>query len=1118
MAEPSLDCQEIYKANQLCVALSEMMLLIGSTLDPDEIMRHIVFLSAKAIGCESARIAIREGNHWVLRYLYNLPETLKESSYTDEQLPHASLAMITKKPVAIEDAYTDNRTNIGVMKELGIRSVLVIPLLIKERVIGALFFNYHSQTIEFDKIEIDYAEKLSLAVAIALQNASHHQEQKRVNDELEKAKRLSDALNHIKTSIYSSLDTDQIMKNVLEDATLAVGAETAMIFSKEDDGWCVRYVNKLSQSLVGHCFSDDDVRHTAITAETREPLVITDARNDNRVNHRFIDMLQVRSLLDFPLLIKREVIGDLVFHYHSNVTEFTTPQINFVKSLQSSISLALENARLFEALKESDFRLKEAERIGKFGYFHFDRRTGKFTWSDGLFSIFGRDRSLGEPNLEELFHHYCTDPKCASIREQVAREEEGDFEVSIRRGEENLQLRILVHSVKDQAGSTIARLGSVLDVTDLKQAEKAVRQSDLFKQAILDCLPSHIAVINDAGEILNVNRPWLNFASENGQPDAKRVGVGANYLTICREAAKTDDYLAKEALEGIEAVLTGKLPLFSLEYPCFSPDEGRWFLMTVAPYTDDFRGAVISHIDISGRKRAEEELRQSKELSDATKSKLEAVINSMTDGLVVSDVNGNLQEFNPTALKLHGFATLEEAQQNLAHYTELFEIHDMEDKPLSLERWPISRALSGDFFTNFEIKVINRQTGHWFIGDYSGGPIRYESGKILYGLVTIRDVTEQKKAQQALLESETNYRTIFDSASDAIFIHDADTGKILDVNRKMLELYKYSREEAVYTTVMDLSGASDVTEDKVLSLIHSANSDHPMMFDWLGKDREGRLFWVEVSLKKVILQGKDRVLAIVRDISARKNAEENLKKALDQVNRSNRELEQFAYVASHDLKEPLRMISGYVLLLAKKYGGQLDERADTFIQYAVDGVKRMERLIEGLLNYSRISSTKPTDVDTGATFNDACANLAKVMDETQAEVSCENLPTICGDKTQMLQLFQNLISNALKYRRPDVKPQIQVSAQHAGKEWIFSVRDNGIGIEKNDHEKVFQIFSRLHTQEEIPGTGIGLAACKKIVEQNHGRIWLESSPGEGTTVFFTVPIHHQTNSIGGSHG
>jgi light-regulated signal transduction histidine kinase (bacteriophytochrome) len=243
-----------------------------------------------------------------------------------------------------------------------------------------------------------------------------------------------------------------------------------------------------------------------------------------------------------------------------------------------------------------------------------------------------------------------------------------------------------------------------------------------------------------------------------------------------------------------------------------------------------------------------------------------------------------------------------------------------------------------------------------------------------------------------------------------------------------------------------------------------------------------------------------------REIVVRKLAEEDLQKALSELERSNRELEQFAYVASHDLQEPLRMVASYVRLLEKKYRGQLDEKADQYIHFAVDGALRMQKLIEGLLAYARIGrGGEFMPVDTNDVVSQVVSDLSESLQESRAVITKDDLPTVTGDETQLIHLFQNLIRNAVKFRKPEVPPQVHVSAKKEGKEWVFSVRDNGVGIDQAYAERIFLIFQRLHTREEYPGTGIGLALCKKIVERHHGRIWVESAPGEGATFFFTIP-------------
>jgi PAS domain S-box-containing protein len=346
-----------------------------------------------------------------------------------------------------------------------------------------------------------------------------------------------------------------------------------------------------------------------------------------------------------------------------------------------------------------------------------------------------------------------------------------------------------------------------------------------------------------------------------------------------------------------------------------------------------------------------------------------------------------------------------------------------------------------------------------------------------------------------------------DAAANGIVITNPE-GTILWVNPAFTAVTGYPAEEALGQNPR---------------LLKSGKHDRPFYSDlwntilagkvWRGeltnRRKDGTPYVEEMTITPVLDEGGTirNFIAMKQDVTERKRAEEKLNLTVAELERSNKELEQFAYVASHDLQEPLRIVSGYTQLLGRRYQGQLDATANKFIACAVDGARRMQTLINDLLVYSRVGARakafEPADGTAG--LDQALANLKAAIEETGAVVTHDPLPTVIADNSQLVQLFQNLIGNAIKFHVAQ-PPRVHVAAEQKGNEWVFSVRDNGIGIDPQYAERIFIIFQRLHTREEYAGTGIGLAICKKIVERRGGRIWVESKLGTGSTFYFTVPV------------
>jgi PAS domain S-box-containing protein len=369
------------------------------------------------------------------------------------------------------------------------------------------------------------------------------------------------------------------------------------------------------------------------------------------------------------------------------------------------------------------------------------------------------------------------------------------------------------------------------------------------------------------------------------------------------------------------------------------------------------------------------------------------------------------------------------------------------------------------------------------------------------GIKMLFDIHGETETQ--LRQSEERYRDLFENTNDLIFIINLQ-GKVDFANKAWMEAMGYTSGE-----IMDVSLQNVVPVDgrtRYLEEIEKAQKQAPAEnFELTLVSKRGNQLNLEGHFSCKLHDGKpDYMRGIFRNITIRKKIEKELQERTKELERSNQELEQFAYVASHDLQEPLRMVNSYVQLLASRYKDKLDKDANEFIHFAVDGSNRMRSLISSLLAYSRVNRVKAFDwMDLNKVLDDVLFDLAGAIAENHAQITREELPTIYGDAVLIGQLFQNLIANAIKFK--GIKsPEIGIRVLRNKGEDLFEVRDNGIGIKEEYAEKIFTIFQRLHGNDKYPGTGIGLAICKKIVERHGGQIWLKSQIGEGASFYFTL--------------
>ncbi|MGC0774403.1 MAG: PAS domain S-box protein [Candidatus Acidiferrum sp.] len=487
--------------------------------------------------------------------------------------------------------------------------------------------------------------------------------------------------------------------------------------------------------------------------------------------------------------------------------------------------------------------------------------------------------------------------------------------------------------------------------------------------------------------------------------------------------------------------------------------------------------------------------------SKESEARYRGLLEAAPDAMVVVNQGGEIVLLNVQAEKQFGYRRDELVGQKVTNIIP----EGFAERLIADGTRTAAEALAQQIGTGIEL-IARRKNGSEFPIEIMLSPLESAEGTLV--TAAIRDISVRRAAEKHLAQMEGRYRGLLEAAPDAMVVVNQG-GEIVLLNVQAEKQFGYSRDELVgqkVTNIIPEGFAERLVSDALRSVEEALAQQIGTGIELTGRRKDKSEFPIELMLSPLESAEGILVTAAIRDITTRKKAEANLLNKVEELNRSNEELGQFAYIASHDLQEPLRMVASYTQLLSRRYKGKLDSDADEFIAFAVDGAGRMQRLIQDLLAYSRVGTKGQELLATSSeeALQQALINLRGAIAERGALVTHDPLPNVLADEMQLVQLFQNLVGNAIKYQNSGI-PKVHITAAQNGRQkWTFSVRDNGLGIDPQYFEKIFGMFQRLHKREEFAGTGIGLAICKKIVERHGGNISVESEPGHGSTFRFAL--------------
>jgi len=775
-----------------------------------------------------------------------------------------------------------------------------------------------------------------------------------------------------------------------------------------------------------------------------------------------------------------------------------------------------ERERFEESLRDTVERYRKLIQSTSDGILLNDEQGVILEWNTGMEEISGipRDEAIGR-TLPKIALRLAPDRKKpeeigewirSSIddmnRKAISSSKNPFIEIAICRPDATRRT-IQVKNFDFAQNGRILYGGIVRDITERKQIEHSLAESEDTFRNLIQSTRDGIILNDEQGVILE----W-NTGMEEIFGIPRSDSVGRTLLEVASQCIPKDTdaegirnwlYSIIDELDN-NAATSSHTPL--VEVSVRRPDgstrniEAKNFDFTVQGRR--FYGGIVR--DLTERRQVEDALLQSEE-------ELRNLIDSSDDGIIITDESGRITKWNKGAELITGLASRDVVG------VPAWEIQSRS----ATEEWagpdPLTR------YRTMWDQVFHDAADHHFKCLFDGqiktphGEVRYIQQSVFriptrsgfrIGAI-IRDITERKRFDDAILESEEKYRTLVDMSPDIIVIH--QDGNIVYANPAIEKLLRTANPE-------DLIGMN------VFDLIHP--DFHPVVQQNIRDDLQGKLTpTTEIQIirgdgtlvtfegkgKKISYNGNPAVLVVIRDITDRKNAELQLREYAGNLKRSVDDLELFAYIATHDLQEPIRGIVAYAQLLLNQCNEARSPKTEKYLKIIENSGLRLNALVNDLREYSRVRSlAKPLEpVDLATVLSNALQNLQLVIKETGASITHDQLPVVLADPTQVTQVFQNLIDNAIKFRREGVAPVIHISVAPKEKMWQFSLKDNGIGIPREYYGKIFILFERLHQRDTYPGTGLGLALCTRIIERHGGRIWVDSEVGKGSTFSFTLP-------------